>query len=134
MAAELEPWTPTTGSWQTDNTRWSWRCPSCGVVGVRDSCAVDMTCTGGLIDQHEMRVGIRPDAAISGPAALIRELGRVGTVQRVSLIQGALTLAGRAGAADALLQLADELDEKNLPFITPGALRDLATLHLAGER
>lgn len=134
MAAELDPWTPTTGSWQTDGSRWSWRCPDCGTVGERDACAVDMTCTGPLAAQHEMRVGIRPDAQVSGPAALIRELGRVGTVQRIALLQGALTLAGRAGAADALFQLAEELEDAGRTMIGVEELRVLAADHLAGER
>jgi len=135
MAAELpvEPWTPTVGVWEPGGQRWTWSCPACGRVDVREASAVDMTCTGHDSD-HEMRVGIRPDAEVSGPAALMRELMRLGTVQRISLLQGALTLAKRAGASDALHDLADQLDGENRAFISPAELRELADLHLMGER
>lgn len=130
--AELEPWTPTVGRWEPGGSRWIWTCPDCGRVDRREACAVDMTCTGHDSD-HEMRVGIRPDAEVSGPAALMRELMGVGTVQRISLLQGALALAQRQAAHQALLALADQLDHQNRAFISPAELRELAELHLSGE-
>jgi len=130
----VEPWTPTRGHWEPDGQTWTWKCPDCGERQFREACAVDMRCNGPEGNEHLVRIGIRPDAPISGPAALMRELMRAGTVERITLLAGALELAKRASAADALMQLADELDEANLPFITPGALRDLAKEHLTGDR
>lgn len=135
MATELplEPWTPTVGSWEPGGNRWGWSCPDCGDIRFLDASAVDMRCAGTEERPHLERIGLRPDAEVSGPAALLRELMRLGTVQRISLLQGALTLAQRAGASDALHALADQLDHHNRAFVSPAELREMAALHLAGE-
>lgn len=131
---DLEPWTPTKGVWEPGGQRWGWSCPDCGDIRFLDACAVDMRCAGIEERPHLERIGIRPDAEVSGPAALLRELMCRGTVDRISLLQGALVLAQRQAAWQALLDLADQLDGENRAFISPAELRELAELHLAGER
>lgn len=130
---EPEPWTPTRGSWEPGGNLWGWICPDCGDIRFLAACAVDVRCAGIEEQPHLERIGIRPDTQVSGPAALLRELMCRGTVERISLLQGALVLANRVGASDALHALADQLDHHNRAFVSPAELREMAELHLAGE-
>lgn len=129
------PWAPSMGSWESTD-RWGWTCPECGIHMTVAGCAVDLSCSGPEDWKHPTRTGLRPGRETSAPASLNRHLLGAGTVDRIVLLRGALELAHRTGAAEALEGLAAELvgrDEHHAGSPLHQLILDRAERHRTGE-